>query len=115
MDRRRRSHQCGRRQLAVISRTRHPAYRALDVARTAIYAPDLDLLFERWHKHENLQPIGCFKIHAALNATHSPPRERIKDGDYTSSTGNKEQGLARGDHKLKVTCTVLLPDRAPPT
>ena len=89
------------------------------IAGTAVRTPllrlDVDAPFELWLKLENLQPIGSFKLRGALNAIRALPPERLRHGVYTASAGNMAQGVAWGARELGVTCTVLVPDRAPQT
>jgi threonine dehydratase len=89
------------------------------IAGTALRTPlvrlDVDLPFELWIKLENLQPIGSFKLRGALNAMRALSPERLSSGVYTASAGNMAQGVAWGAREMGVTCTVLVPDRAPQT
>jgi threonine dehydratase len=64
-------------------------------------------------KLENLQPTGAFKLRGAANAILSAPATEMGRGVYTASAGNMALGVAYCANKLGVSCTVVVPDRAP--
>jgi threonine dehydratase len=64
-------------------------------------------------KLENLQPTGSFKVRGAGNALLSANPSELQNGVWTASAGNMGQALAWYAKKLKVHCTVLVPDDAP--
>jgi threonine dehydratase len=68
---------------------------------------------EIYLKLENLQPTGSFKVRGAGNALLSANPDQLKNGVWTASAGNMGQALAWYAKKLKVPCTVLVPDDAP--
>ncbi|MBU2662318.1 pyridoxal-phosphate dependent enzyme [Actinoplanes bogorensis] len=62
-------------------------------------------------KHENVQPIGAFKIRGALNLLATSPGRGI----VTYSTGNHAQAMAYASHQYDTPCTVVMPQAASPT
>ena len=68
---------------------------------------------EIYLKLENLQPTGSFKVRGAGNALLSVDPSRLKQGVWTVSAGNMGQALAWFARKLKIDCTVIVPDDAP--
>ena len=64
-------------------------------------------------KLENLQPIGAFKIRGAGNAMAIAGEEALKAGVWTASAGNMAQGVAWNAARLRVRCSVVVPDHAP--
>lgn len=68
---------------------------------------------EIYLKLENLQPTGSFKVRGAGNALLSVDPSRLKQGVWTASAGNMGQALAWFARKLKIDCTVIVPDDAP--
>jgi threonine dehydratase len=77
--------------------------RSFDIGRSA----------EIYLKLENLQPTGSFKVRGAGNALLSANPDQIQNGVWTASAGNMGQALAWYAQKLKVPCTVVVPDDAP--
>jgi threonine dehydratase len=61
-------------------------------------------------KLENLQPLGSFKIRAAVNALKTMHREQLRRGVLTASAGNFGQGLALAAREIGVPITVVVPD-----
>ena len=61
-------------------------------------------------KLENLQPIGSFKIRGASNTILKAKPEELKDGVWTTSSGNHGQGVAWNARKLGVKCTIVVPE-----
>jgi threonine dehydratase len=66
-------------------------------------------------KHENMQPVGAFKVRGGLHllATMSP--EDRSRGLVTYSTGNHAQSLAYAGRVFGVATTVVMPAAASPT
>ncbi len=66
-------------------------------------------------KHENVQPVGAFKVRGGLHllATMSP--EDRSRGLVTYSTGNHAQSLAYAGRVFGVATTVVMPAAASPT
>src|SRR3569833_2065944 len=87
------------------------------IAATAIRTPlvrlHVDAPADIYLKLETLQPIRSFKLRGATNAIAMLSRDALGDGVYTASAGNMAQGVAWGARALGVSCTVILPDRAP--
>jgi threonine dehydratase len=61
-------------------------------------------------KLENLQPLGSFKIRAAVNALKTMDAERLRRGVLTTSAGNFGQGLAFAAREIGVPATVVVPE-----
>ena len=68
---------------------------------------------EVYLKLENLQPIGAFKIRGASNAMALADAADLKRGVWTASAGNMAQGVAWNAARLKIQCSVVVPDHAP--
>ncbi len=68
---------------------------------------------EIYLKLENLQPIGSFKIRGAGNAMELAGPAGLQHGVFTASAGNMGQGVAWNAQRLRVPCTVVVPDHAP--
>jgi threonine dehydratase len=65
-------------------------------------------------KHENVQPVGAFKVRGGLNLLDRlPPAER-KLGTITYSTGNHALSMAYASSLAGVPCTVVMPAAANP-
>lgn len=66
-------------------------------------------------KHENVQPVGAFKVRGGLNLLASmPPAERER-GIVGYSTGNHAQSLAYAARHFGAPCTIVMPERSNPT
>jgi threonine dehydratase len=81
----------------------------------ALRTPLLRLAAERdgtqiYLKLENLQPLGSFKIRAALNALKTMDRKTLRGGVLTASAGNFGQGLAFAAREIGVPATVIVPE-----
>jgi threonine dehydratase len=63
-----------------------------------------------WLKLENLQPLGSFKIRAAVNALKSRDPESLRGGVVGASAGNFGLGLALAAQSLGVAVTIVAPD-----
>jgi threonine dehydratase len=61
-------------------------------------------------KLENLQPLGSFKIRAAINAMKARDPEALQGGVLAASAGNFGQGLALAARRLGVAATIVVPD-----
>ncbi|MEM6270174.1 MAG: threonine/serine dehydratase [Bacteroidota bacterium] len=64
-------------------------------------------------KCENFQKIGAFKIRGATNFMHSLPREQMKKGVVTHSSGNHAQAVAKTARDLGVPAYIVMPETAP--
>ncbi|MGH9546565.1 MAG: threonine ammonia-lyase [Terriglobales bacterium] len=64
-------------------------------------------------KPENLQPIGSFKLRGAYNKIASLPRNDLKSGVITYSSGNHGQGVAYAARALGVKAVIVMPGNAP--
>ncbi|MBB4957397.1 threonine ammonia-lyase [Micromonospora polyrhachis] len=63
-------------------------------------------------KHENVQPIGAFKVRGGLTLLAGLPAELRARGLVTYSTGNHAQSLAYACARFQVRCTVVMPTSA---
>jgi threonine dehydratase len=66
-------------------------------------------------KLENLQTIGSFKTRPIANAVLSKDPRELRDGLYTSSSGNSGLGVAWMARRLGVPATAVVPANAPPS
>jgi threonine dehydratase len=65
-------------------------------------------------KHENVQPVGAFKVRGGLYLLDRlPAAERVR-GTVTYSTGNHALAIAYASHRVSVPCTVVMPVGANP-
>lgn len=64
-------------------------------------------------KLENLQPIGAFKVRAAVFAMACIARGELGRGVLTASAGNMGQAVAWEARRLGIPCSVVVPDTAP--
>lgn len=90
------------------------------IAGTVLRTPLVRLNFEEapceiYLKLECLQPTGSFKVRGAGNAIERVPPELRSQGVYTCSAGNMAQALAWHAKRLRIPCTVIVPDNAPET
>jgi threonine dehydratase len=93
---------------AVVSRHLPPtpmwSYPALDAAAGATV----------FVKHENVQPVGAFKVRGGLTLLDSmSPAERER-GTVSYSTGNHAQSMAYASAVFGARCTVVMPAAANP-
>jgi threonine dehydratase len=65
-----------------------------------------------WLKLENLQPLGSFKLRAALNAIKSADPAALKAGVLAPSAGNFGLGLAWAARSMGIRVTIIAPDGA---
>jgi threonine dehydratase len=70
---------------------------------------------EIYLKLENLQPTGSFKLRCAGNAILSLDPSALQQGVWTASAGNMALGVAWFARELGISCTLLVPEDAPPT
>ena len=61
-------------------------------------------------KLENLQPLGSFKIRAAVNAVKTADPDTLRKGVLAPSAGNFGQGLAWAAREMGVSATIVAPD-----
>ncbi len=79
--------------------------------RSPLWRLDADVPNTRiWLKLENLQPLGSFKIRAAVNALKSVDPERLRQGVLAPSAGNFGQGLTWAAVKMGAAVTIVAPD-----
>ena len=64
-------------------------------------------------KLENLQPIGSFKIRPLGNAVLSKSRVDLKNGIYTTSSGNSALAVAWMASRLGIAASAVVPENAP--
>jgi threonine dehydratase len=65
-----------------------------------------------WLKLETLQPLGSFKIRAAVNALKSRDPAEVKRGVVGASAGNFGLGLALAARQLGAPVTIVAPETA---
>lgn len=65
-------------------------------------------------KHENVQPIGAFKVRGGLTLLASMPHAERSRGVVGYSTGNHAQSLAYAARHVGVPCTIVMPDNPNP-
>jgi threonine dehydratase len=65
-------------------------------------------------KHENVQPVGAFKVRGGLTLLASMSAAERKRGTVTYSTGNHAQSLAYASALHGAPCTVVMPAAANP-
>ncbi len=81
--------------------------------RTPLWRIDADAPgVEVWIKPENLQPLGSFKIRAAVNAIKTTDPQKLRAGVLSPSAGNFGLGLAFAARDLGVPVTIIAPDSA---
>jgi threonine dehydratase len=81
-----------------------------------IHYPTLSALVgtDVWVKHENVQPVGAFKVRGGLNlAAGLTDRER-RGGLFTASTGNHGQSIAFAARAHGIRATIAVPEGANP-
>jgi threonine dehydratase len=67
-----------------------------------------------WVKHENMQPVGAFKVRGGLTLLASlTPQQRAR-GVIAASTGNHAQSIAYAAREFGAACTIVMPERANP-
>ena len=81
--------------------------------RTPLWRLDADMPGTNiWLKLENLQPLGSFKIRAAVNAIKMADPKKLRAGVLSPSAGNFGLGLAWAARDLGVPVTIVAPDSA---
>lgn len=81
--------------------------------RTPLWLLDADVPGTNIYlKLENLQPLGSFKIRAAVNAIKSKDPAALRGGVVGASAGNFGQGLAMVARRMGMPVTIVAPDGA---
>jgi len=81
--------------------------------RTPLWRLDIDVPGANiFLKLENLQPLGSFKIRAAVNAIKSKDPAALRGGVVGASAGNFGQGLAMAARQMGIPVTIVAPDGA---
>jgi threonine dehydratase len=79
--------------------------------RTPLWRLDADIPGTRIYlKLENLQPLGSFKIRAAVNTIKTAGAEAVRGGVVSASAGNFGQGLAWAAREMGAPTTIVVPD-----
>jgi threonine dehydratase len=65
-------------------------------------------------KHENVQPVGAFKVRGGLTLLDAMPADERARGTVSWSTGNHAQSIAYAGAIYGVPCTVVMPAAANP-
>jgi len=65
-------------------------------------------------KHENVQPVGAFKVRGGLTLLAGMSDAERRRGTVTYSTGNHAQSLAYASAVYAAACTVVMPAAASP-
>lgn len=68
-----------------------------------------DLFF----KCENFQKIGAFKIRGGMNAVLTLPKEKLKNGIATHSSGNHAQAIAFAARQVGTKAFIVMPSTSP--
>jgi threonine dehydratase len=68
---------------------------------------------ELFFKCENFQKIGAFKIRGAMNAVLSLPKEKLKNGIATHSSGNHAQAIAFAARQAETKAFIVMPENSP--
>lgn len=68
---------------------------------------------ELFFKCENFQKIGAFKIRGAMNAVLSFPKEKLKNGMATHSSGNHAQAIAFAARQAGTKAFIVMPENSP--
>jgi threonine dehydratase len=84
--------------------------------RTPLWRLDVDVPgIEIYLKLENLQPLGSFKIRAALNAVRTADADALRAGVLAPSAGNFGLGLTWAARRLGIPVTIVAPDTSAST
>lgn len=75
---------------------------------------DRELGARLFFKCENLQKVGAFKARGATNAVMRLDEKVARHGVITHSSGNHGAALAYAAGRRGISCTVVMPDDAPP-
>jgi threonine dehydratase len=79
--------------------------------RTPLWRLDAEVPGMRIHlKLENLQPLGSFKIRAAVNAIKGAGAEAVRGGVVSASAGNFGQGIAWAAREMGAPTTIVVPE-----
>lgn len=68
---------------------------------------------ELFFKCENFQKIGAFKIRGGMNAVLTLPKEKLKNGIATHSSGNHAQAIAYAANELGTKAYIVMPNTSP--
>ena len=63
-------------------------------------------------KHENVQPVGAFKVRGGLTLLAGLPPDALRRGLVTYSTGNHALSIAYASAVFGARCTIVMPERA---
>jgi len=66
-----------------------------------------------FHKLENLQMTGSFKVRGAANAILTLTESQRASGVVAASAGNHAQGVAFGAHRIGIRATIVMPVGTP--
>ena len=69
---------------------------------------------EMYVKHENVQPVGAFKVRGGLYLLSTLSDEERARGLITWSTGNHAQSIAYASRAFGAACTVVMHQTAAP-
>ncbi|HWG26409.1 threonine ammonia-lyase [Actinospica sp.] len=69
---------------------------------------------EVWVKHENVQPVGAFKVRGGITLLASFTAEQLAKGVVAASTGNHAQSVAYAAALFGAPCTIVMPEKANP-
>lgn len=65
-----------------------------------------------YFKAEHKQKVGAFKFRGAMNALLQLPKDSLKRGFTTHSSGNHAQALALAAKRLRAKATIIMPKNA---
>lgn len=68
---------------------------------------------ELFFKCENFQKIGAFKIRGGMNAVLTLPKEKLKKGIATHSSGNHAQAIAFAAREVGTKAYIVMPETSP--
>lgn len=68
---------------------------------------------ELFFKCENFQKIGAFKIRGGMNAVLTLPKEKLKNGIATHSSGNHAQAIAYAAKQVGTKAYIVMPNTSP--
>jgi len=64
-------------------------------------------------KREDMQSVRSFKIRGAYNKIKGLSSDEVTNGVVCASAGNHAQGVALSCSKLKIKCTIYMPNPTP--
>jgi threonine dehydratase len=67
-----------------------------------------------WVKHENVQPVGAFKVRGGIVLLASFDESQLARGVVAASTGNHAQSIAYAAARFGAPCTIVMPEKANP-